>query len=370
MNTLKSPGQLYWNVLSSRSWSSDAGQERVVSALDALFDTLMAVDKPSFKAQLMRTFKRRTLYPYVKGLYLWGGVGRGKTFLMDLLYDSLKNHQKVMRRHFHRFMHYVHAELTQLQGQKNPLDRVAEQLAGQARVICLDEFFVNDITDAMLLTGLLQALFARGVCVVTTSNQIPHQLYENGLQRERFIPAIRLLEEHTEVIHIQFGDDFRTRTLEQAGIYLTPLGAETESKMQAMFTRLVPTDSVQEHSKIEVLCRDIQTKALAEDVVWFEFQELCDGPRSVADYIELAKCFHAVLLSNVPVFTSFKEAQARRFIHLVDEFYDRNVKLILSAQTQLSALYQAQQLKFEFKRTVSRLQEMQSHEYLVRAHRT
>ncbi len=303
----------------------------------------------------------------VRGLYFWGGVGRGKTFLMDLFYEELPIKQK-KRLHFHRFMREVHRKLNDFQGESNPLKKVAASFAGQARVICFDEFFVSDITDAMLLAGLLDEMFKLGVTLVATSNVEPDHLYENGLQRRKFLPAIELLNTHTLVHNMDGGLDYRLRALESAEIYHFPLDDAAETGLQAAFRSISP-DEGRAAVVLPIEGRDIATRRCGDGVAWFEFAALCDGPRSQNDYIELARLFQTVLIGNVPRFGEQKEDQARRFISLVDEFYDRSVKLILSAESPILELYHGRRLAFEFQRTESRLQEMQSKEYLSRQHK-
>jgi len=305
----------------------------------------------------------------VPGLYFWGGVGRGKTYLMDSFFESLP-FQRKLRMHFHRFMLRVHRELRRHKGQRNPLRLVADGLADEARVLCFDEFFVSDIGDAMILAGLLEALFDRGVTLVATSNIQPDRLYENGLQRQRFLPAIELVKRHCEVLNVDGGIDYRLRSLSAAPLYHSPLGEAAESRLMEVFRSLVPSlEEIRKGVVLEVEGREIAARYVAEDVAWFDFKALCAGPRSQNDYIELAREFHAVLLGGVPVLDAGHDDQARRFINLVDEFYDRNVKLALSAAAPLDALYTGTRLGFEFERTRSRLREMQSHDYLGRAHR-
>lgn len=301
-----------------------------------------------------------------RGLYLWGSVGRGKTMLMDILYESLPEGVG-LRMHFHRFMYRVHAELNQLSGTANPLEKVADNFAEQARVLCFDEFFVSDIGDAMILGELLRYLFERGVTLVATSNVEPVNLYANGLQRRRFLPAIGLLEQHTDILHLDSPVDYRLRVLSQAEIYHSPLDAAAQVQMHGSFQALAPMHS-EENVELSIEGRPIAALAVADDVVWFDFPAVCMGPRSAADYIELSREFHAVLISGVPRFTTSEEDAARRFISLVDEFYERNVKLILSAAVPLTELYAGERLRFEFERTVSRLIEMQSQDYLARHH--
>jgi cell division protein ZapE len=272
------------------------------------------------------------------------------------------------RLHFHRFMREVHRKLRDFQGEPDPLKKVAASFAGQARIICFDEFFVSDITDAMLLAGLLDEMFRLGVTLVATSNVEPDHLYENGLQRRKFLPAIELINAHTLVHNLDGGLDYRLRALESAEIYHYPLDDAAEIGLQAAFRSISPDEG-----KVAVVLpiegRDIDTRRCGDGVAWFEFAALCDGPRSQNDYIELARLFQTVLVGNVPRFGEEKEDQARRFISLVDEFYDRSVKLIISAESPILDLYQGQRLAFEFQRTESRLQEMQSKEYLAKQHR-
>ena len=367
-----SPRARYERDLQRPDFRQDPAQAQAVAHLQSLNEQLVSAwrdeQKQSFWGGLLKRFGGNEREP-VRGLYFWGGVGRGKTYLMDNFYESLPFPEK-MRSHFHRFMRRVHAELKKLDGQKNPLERVADIIAGEARVICFDEFFVSDITDAMILGTLMEALFARGVTLVATSNIVPDGLYKDGLQRARFLPAIALLNKHTLVVNVDGGVDYRLRALEQAELYHSPLGPEADASLMRSFDSLVAVkDEVRANQELEVEGRMIRSRYLAEDVVWFDFVDLCDGPRSQNDYIELAREYHTVLLSNVPPLGREKDDQARRFINLVDEFYDRQVKLIVSAAKPLAQLYSTGKLDFEFQRTVSRLLEMQSHEYLARPHR-
>lgn len=373
------PLEHYQLDLESPDFNHDASQALAVARLDELYHRLVAKEqaKTGFWFGLASYF-RQWFYPNKpinpqKGLYFWGGVGRGKTYLMDMFYETLPFENK-LRMHFHRFMRRVHHELAEAQGQKNPLNSVAKRIASEACVICFDEFFVLDIADAMLLAGLFEALFTEGVCLVTTSNIEPNKLYKNGLQRARFLPAIALVERHTEALNIDGGVDYRLRTLEQERLYYTPIEAATEAAMLHCFHMLAPLDErdfvcIESNVSIEIEGREIIARHLADDVVWFDFFALCDGPRSQHDYIELAKEFHAVLVSNVPQLGSHNEDLARRFISMVDEFYDHRIKLVLSVDVALSDLYTQGRLSFEFERTRSRLQEMQSHDYLATAHR-
>jgi len=294
-------------------------------------------------------------------------VGRGKTYLMDNFYESLPFDNK-LRVHFHRFMQRVHQELAALKQQSDPLVVVAQKLSDEASVICFDEFFVSDIGDAMILAGLIDELFKRGVSLVCTSNIEPDGLYQDGLQRARFLPAISLVKQHTEVVNIDGGSDYRLRALEQAELYYYPLNDVARSNLESCFQRLA-VEAGSHELELDVNGRCLKAHRHAEDVVWFDFKTLCDGPRSQNDYIELAREFHAVIISDVPQLSVDTDDQARRFINLIDEFYDRSVKVIISADAAIHELYLGERLSFEFERTESRLLEMQSHEYLERAHK-
>lgn len=362
------PDEKYREELKRHGFTADPAQEMAIAALSELYDRLVLRDARQRRGVTgwLARLQGKPLTPE-KGLYFWGGVGRGKTFLMDLFHDCLPFPDKT-RMHFHRFMHGVHADLTRLAGTRNPLQTVADEFARRSRVLCFDEFFVSDIADAMLLGELLEALFNRGVTLVTTSNIEPSGLYPNGLQRRRFLPAIQLLEQHTQILNIDGGIDYRLRVLERAEIYHSPLDAAAQESLNDSFTALA-METTEEPVTLTIENRPITAHRCSEDVVWFDFDALCAGPRSAADYIEIARLFHAVLVSNVPTFTGNIEDQARRFISLVDELYDHNVKLILSAAQPLESLYQGSQFSFEFERTMSRLLEMRSHDYLARTHK-
>lgn len=367
MSVTNGPAARYQQGVADGEFRHDEAQAAAIERLQALYENLQnpgEVKRPGLIARLMGTKPERR---QVKGLYFWGGVGRGKTFLMDLFYESLPFTDK-RRLHFHRFMREVHHQLRDLQGESNPLRQVAARFAAQARVICFDEFFVSDITDAMLLAGLLEELFNRGVTLVATSNVVPDRLYEDGLQRRKFLPAIELIKQHTDVHNMDGGVDYRLRALESAEIYHHPLDEAAEAGLEAAFYSISP-DEGRADVVLDIEGREIRTRRCGDGVAWFDFESLCDGPRSQNDYIELAHLFQTVLLGKVPVFTTRKEDQARRFISLVDEFYDRNVKLIISAEAGILDLYEGERLKFEFQRTESRLQEMQSNEYLAMEHR-
>ncbi|NKI18902.1 cell division protein ZapE [Spongiibacter sp. KMU-166] len=365
-----SPKERYQRDLALPEFSHDAAQAHAVDCLQRLYDELLAAPRSGQGGGLKKLFSRfsRSETPApIQGLYFWGGVGRGKTYLMDTFFDTLPFEDK-LRAHFHRFMQRVHKELKSLSGEKNPLVMVADRIADEARVICFDEFFVSDITDAMILAGLFERLFERGVVLVATSNIVPDQLYKDGLQRARFLPAIALIKQNVQVVNVDGGVDYRLRALEQAELYYQPLGDAAEASLLRSFDSLAPEPAVVDQL-LDIEGRKIRARRVADDVAWFDFAELCDGPRSQYDYIELARVFHAVVLSGVPVMGAGRDDQARRFINLIDEFYDRNVKLVLSAAAPLESLYEGGRLDFEFERTQSRLLEMQSQDYLSREHR-
>lgn len=357
----ESPRQRYESDLARLGYARDTSQERAVAALDQLQMRLLSAP-PS---NLWRRLLGRPA-PAVRGLYLWGGVGRGKTWLMDCFYDGLPLEQK-LRLHFHRFMHEVHALLKRLPEEQDPLARVADQFRERARVICFDEFFVSDITDAMLLGNLFGHLFARGATLVATSNVPPDELYRNGLQRARFLPAIRMLKQHTQVLNVDGGTDYRLRHMRDTDLFYVPAGEQADAHLAAMFANLAGRRPG-ETGALTVNDRPIATKRHADGVAWFEFDALCTGPRSQEDYIEIARSFHTVLLSDIPEFNRDTEDAARRFIALVDEFYDRRVKLAASAAVTLPMLYRGRRLAFEFQRAQSRLTEMQTQEYLSLPH--
>ena len=364
---------VYDRQVAERGFRKDAAQLAAVDALEDLRSRLIAVNGTSSAGKAKRLSKRALSKLGLaseraeKGLYLWGGVGRGKTWLMDLFFQSLPFKEK-RRRHFHRFMYEVHAQLKKLAGRESPLEEVAAKLAADVRVICFDEFFVTDIADAMILGTLFEGLFRRGVTLVATSNVPPRDLYKEGLQRARFLPAIELLEENTQVLAVDGGVDYRLRQLTQAGTYLLSDAPDTGQKLEALFSELTDGE-VHNGGSIVIAGRKIPVVREDENTIWFEFEAICEGPRSQDDYIEIAREYQSVIVANVIRFTAQRENAARRFIALVDEFYDRNVNLIVSAAAPPTELYQGERLKFEFQRTTSRLIEMQTEEYLAREHR-
>lgn len=341
----------------------DQAQLRVVDALQKL-------EKQILRAETLTARLRRLLPGSSRGrprsIYLWGGVGRGKTFLMDLFFGSL-NIEKKKRIHFHRMMRDIHARLKTLNDVEDPLDRVAADIASETLVLCFDEFFVSDIGDAMILGRLLEGLFERGVVLVTTSNARPADLYKGGLQRERFLPTIALLEQHTSVIELDGDTDYRLKLLQEAGTFFSPSGNVANASLMHYFEEIASGETVENHV-LDVLGRDVQTQRCAKGIVWFDFMDICDGPRSQEDYIEIARWYPTVIVSDIPLLDRNMENPARRFIAMVDEFYDRRVKLIVSADASVDKLYQGKRLQFEFERTASRLTEMQSSDYLHAAH--
>ncbi|MFI4927582.1 MAG: cell division protein ZapE [Burkholderiales bacterium] len=354
---------VYYDELKARGYDSDPAQLRGVNALDRC-----ASEWSQYKGQRSNAIKKLINRPPIpRGVYLYGGVGRGKSFLMDCFFQAVPVVRKT-RLHFHEFMREVHRELAELQGTVNPLDALGARIAKRYRLICFDEFHVADITDAMILHRLLVALFDNGVGFVTTSNFRPDDLYPNGLHRDRILPAIALLNEKLEVVNVDNGTDYRRRTMEQVKLYHTPLGPEADAQMDEAFTRLAA--SRDEDPVLQIEHREIRARRKAGGVVWFDFRTLCGGPRSQNDYLEIATQFHTVLLSDVPRMSVRNASEARRFTWLVDVLYDRRVKLILSAAVPPEALYTEGPLAHEFPRTVSRLAEMQSADFLALEHRT
>jgi cell division protein ZapE len=361
------PWEKYQDDLSLIDFQYDAAQENAVKELQRLYDELVNPErKPSWRVKFKQTFGKGMAKPSTQGIYFWGGVGRGKTYLVDTFYECLPFKNK-MRVHFHRFMHRVHEELKLLAGKEDPLKIVAKKLSKEAKVICFDEFFVSDITDAMILGTLMEELFSHGIVLVATSNIIPDKLYHNGLQRSRFLPAIELINQNTRVVNVDSGVDYRLRTLEQAEIYHYPADEEATSNLQSYFSQLAAEEFRTEVS-INVAGREIATMLETDGVVMFTFRAICDGPRSQSDYIEISRCYHSVLVANVEQMGASTDDIARRFIAMVDEFYERKVKLIMSADVPLEELYTEGRLNFEFQRCLSRLQEMQSREYLGSQH--
>ena len=362
---------IYENRIHDLGFVADEAQIRSIAVLDRIATELIATRSRRSIARLKRRYLGKLASYYaeahpVTGAYLWGGVGRGKTFMMDLFFESLPFTEK-HRYHFHRLMYHMHSDLKKLKNHEDPLEIVADNLANKACVICFDEFFVSDIADAMLLGKLLDALIRRGVTLVATSNIPPTELYRDGLQRQQFLPVIELIKQHTEIVIVDGDADYRLRVLEQAEIYHSPLDARANQNLNDYFCRIAPEVGTS-GQPMEVLGRNILTRKRADGIAWFAFTDLCDGPRSQDDYIEIARSFQTVILSDVPLLDELKENQARRLVALVDEFYDRKVKLIISAAAPIDDIYTGSRLQREFERTRSRLREMQSKVYLAAAH--
>jgi len=362
VSPVQTPSAAYAAGVARGAWTQDPAQQPALHELDRLHAALLAPPRRG----LLDTLRGKQP-PVPRGLYLWGGVGRGKTFLVDLFFDGLPLAEK-RRSHFHRFMREVHAQLRAHAGASDPLALIARQWREQLRVLVLDEFFVNDIGDAMLLGRLLERLFAEGVALVTTSNTEPAQLYAHGLQRERFLPAIAQLQAHCAVVHLVSANDYRLRALTRSPVYRTPLDADADAWLAARWAELT-AGSPHEDGPLVIDGRSIAVRALAEGHSWFDFSELCEGPRAAGDYIEIATEYHTVLVGGVPQFDGSNDDAARRFVHLVDEFYDRHVNLVCTAAAPPHGLYAGQKLGGAFERTASRLIEMQSAEYLALEHR-
>ncbi len=364
----------YEQKLSQDDFKPDDVQRDAITRLDAVQRALIVSQhEPSASgkglfgrlSRLMGKEKSEARAP-VRGLYMWGGVGRGKTWVMDLFFQSIPSDRK-LRFHFHRFMLRVHEELIQLQGQSDPLLTIADRFKAETDILCFDEFFVSDITDAMLLGTLMEALFARGITLVVTSNILPDELYRNGLQRARFLPAIEQIKQHCDVMNVDAGIDYRLRPLTSAHLWNAPLNEATHAEMERMF-KVLAGSARDDAPVLEINHRQMATLGVSEGVLAIDFLTLCGEGRSQHDYIELSRRFHSVLLCDVPVMIYKTEDQARRFLALVDEFYEHHVKLVVAAEASLFEIYQGTRLKFEYQRCLSRLQEMQSEEYLRLPH--
>jgi len=340
--------------IAAERFAFDASQQDAGRRLDRLAESLNDRGRRSW-------FQKSKSVAPARGLYLWGGVGRGKTSLMDLFYDSLHFAERE-RAHFYSFMQTIHAELRAMAPREEPLDAVAERLALRTRVICLDEFMVTDITDAMLLAGLLSGLFRRGVTLVATSNRPPQDLYRDGLQRDRFLPAIALLQEHLEILHLAGDEDYRLRQLARAPSYWDSTVPGSEVEFRSAFQNL--SGSTPRAQTVTIQGRPIQAKGIGHAAIWFDFQDVCETARSAADYLELAQRYRTLFISNVPVFGPANDDAARRFLMLIDALYDRGSAVLLSAAAEPSLLYRGERLRFEFERAASRLIEMRSQQYL------
>lgn len=356
------PLERYEAALATGNFSEDVIQRQAMSYLDGLYHALIASERDS--RGLFGFFKKPKP---IKGLYMWGGVGRGKTWMMDMFYDALPIERK-MRLHFHHFMKYVHDELGKLQGQADPLQTVAQTIFDEAKVICFDEFFVSNVADAMILGDLFSMLFEKGVVLVATSNIAPDGLYKNGIHRDRFLPAIAQVNAHTTVMNIDAGVDYRLRLLKQAKLYVSPLSPDTANWLSDRFDALTVGQKILT-APLVINSRDIEVIKRSETVLLASFRQLCMQPRSANDFIEIANQFSTVMVDEVPLLSDTLSDPVLRFIYLVDEFYDRRVKLLVRAEQSILDLYQGQKLAFEIERTRSRLLEMQSEDYLSEAHK-
>lgn len=361
----QTPLERYQAALATGDFSEDAVQLAAVTYMDNLYHEIIKSQDSSGGGWFSSLFKSKPVMP--KGLYMWGGVGRGKTWMMDMFYESLPIKRK-MRMHFHHFMQRVQRELVVLQGQADPLKKVADIIHQEAVVICFDEFFVSNVSDAMILGDLFSMLFDRGIILVATSNIEPSGLYKNGIHRDRFLPAIAQVEKHTTVMNIDAGIDYRLRLLKQAKLYSSPLTDDTKDWLLERFDTLAGGQTIST-SPIMIGGRNIDVIKRTETMLLADFRALCMQPRSAADFIEIANDFDTVMVDNVPALNDTLMDPTRRFIYLVDEFYDRRVKLLIRAEQSILTLYQGEKLAFEIERTRSRLLEMQSEEYLAEEHR-
>ncbi len=360
------PKLLYQKNIDEKQWVNDSEQAQVVSVLETLFHEIQT-NNPFKQILSSFLFRKKQL---IKGVYIWGGVGRGKTELVDLFYNCVSISKK-QRLHYYHFMRNIHLKLQEYKGEKDPLKRVADVLASQCNLIVLDEFFVNDIADAMILGRLLHFLFQNKVILITTSNLHPNQLYLNGLHRDRFLPTIGLIKKHLHIINLGGDIDFRAQHDDDHTIqttYYCPLNQETHQLILKHFKRLTEKQECVLNKSIYIESRWILTQWMTHQIICFDFDVLCSSPRSAYDYISLAKKFHTLFLINIPILGLKHEDATRRFIQLVDELYDRRVTLIIAAAASLETLYQGEKLIFEYQRTLSRLKEMQSQYYINQPH--
>ena len=369
---------LYQQAIKNDEILADPHQAALIDALTPVFDAFSAQKTTITETDEKKSFFSRIFSAVgqadepdtpelIKGVYIWGGVGRGKTFIVDFFFKHLPTEQK-QRTHFHSFMKSVHEQIRALGHVEDPLEKVAKQIAAKTRILCLDEMHVNDITDAMLLGGLFEHLFQDGVTLITTANIPPAGLYKDGLQRKRLLPAIALLEKHTELVNADGEMDYRMRALEQADVYQIGKGELVEKRLENYFTAMVGVNAVLEHDPIEVYGRKLPIKQAYKGVAWFEFETLCMSARSTLDYIELATRYNTILISNIPIMGTLQDDAARRFVNLIDELYDRGVNVVISAEAAPTELYTGKRMKFEFDRTISRLMEIRSKEYLTAEH--
>lgn len=349
--------EYYLQALQEKGYVADEAQSKAIDRLQQAendWSAYLAAQRNVFKKLFQRVEPPR-------GVYMWGGVGRGKSFLMDSFYNSVQLDKKI-RLHFHEFMHEVHVQLDKLKGVEDPLDEVSKRIAQKYQLICFDEFHVSDIADAMILYNLLKGLYDRQVSFIMTSNYEPDTLYPDGLHRDRILPALALLKQKMDVLNVDAGIDYRHRALEQEPMYYTPIDDKTSGALTQLFDQLRAVDD--EETSINVLSREFHAKRRAGNVIWFDFKELCEEPRSQDDYLELAKYYEYVIVSDVPKMSAAMSLAARRFTWLIDVFYDQKVKLVMSAEVEPEELYREGTMSNEFHRTVSRIVEMQSTEYV------
>lgn len=355
----------YLNDLSAREIMPDPAQTAVLKQLADIHYSLsqrhtkLTHQKIKHHVNKVFGFKQNP----IKGLYCWGSVGRGKTLLMDCFYEHLPFRAK-NRLHFHDFMQHIHREMHRLQGLKNPLRAIAKDMAKHTHVLCFDEFVVEDVADAMILGELLEQLFHEGITLLATSNTAPEDLYKGGVQRQRFMQAIQNLKAHTDIVHLDTEQDYRLKTLMEAGVYFHPLNESTQEAIKHEFTKLA-TGLVRYGEDIPIQNRHIPTRAIANDVIWFDFNDICTGARAASDYLEIATHYKTVFITHVPQMSARDDAAAKRFMHLIDVLYDKGIAVVISAAVDVQALYQGKDLKQSFERTQSRLIEMQSRDYLA-----
>lgn len=360
------PSEKYLEIKRQSGFVTDAAQQHSINLLDSLHVRLLQ-SRPRLPIAWWRRLiaKKQSSEP-VQGLYFWGGVGRGKTFLMDIFYQNLPIESK-QRAHFHQFMNQIHAALKATPELDNPLRHIAGEISSRVSVLCLDEFVITDIADAMIMSGLLEVLFEQGVVLITTSNSAPQELYQDGLQRARFLPAIDIICQHCEVVNLDGGQDYRLLGLQKTHLYTVPHSSAVVDEIKAWLAhRVTPFQS--QTTRLVINSRHLSFQMCAEDTVWFDFDELCKTSRSQNDYLELAKLFSTLILTDIEVMNAHSDDVARRFVLLIDILYDHHVILICSAPVSPEKLYQGERLAFEFERTASRLIEMQSQQYLASAH--
>ena len=356
----------YKQYLLEHNFNADSSQETLIMHLQKLLDQTNKHSNSSRKNLLHFWRKKSNNIPSVQGIYVWGNVGGGKTFLLDLFFQNLLIKDK-KHLHFHEFMREIHHRLSAMTDTRNPLEKIAHRFAQNIRFLYLDEFHIIDIGDAMILGDLLKHLLNQGVKLALTSNFSPPELYKNGLQRQRFLPAIALIENYLEVFELKSYCDYRLKFFKKNTLYNTPVNKESERIMANRFKQLI-TDIAKEDVQLNINDYSIQSKRIAGGVVWFDFDTICGGPRSVADYLEIAKCYQTILISGIPLFKD-QDDLARRFINMIDIFYDHRVRFIASAEDMPKRLYLQGRLKEEFRRTASRLIEMQSPNYITQSHK-